>query len=72
MSLPALDLAIVTGYAVSIFVLAQWVSCEEGAHRPNWRSKFELRAIDYSTSAGSKVKAVIIAAILIGIYATWW
>jgi SSS family solute:Na+ symporter len=34
--------------------------------------RVELKNIDYSTSAGFNVAALIITAILIGIYATWW
>jgi solute:Na+ symporter, SSS family len=34
--------------------------------------RVELKDIDYSTSAGFNVAALIITAILIGIYATWW
>ena len=34
--------------------------------------KVELRGIDYSTSTGFNVAALIVTAILIGIYATWW
>jgi SSS family solute:Na+ symporter len=34
--------------------------------------KVELKGIDYSTSAGFNVAALIVTAILIGIYATWW
>ena len=34
--------------------------------------KVELRGIDYSTSTGFNVAALIITAILIGLYTTWW
>jgi solute:Na+ symporter, SSS family len=34
--------------------------------------KVELRGIDYSTSMGFNVAALVVTAILIGIYATWW
>jgi solute:Na+ symporter, SSS family len=34
--------------------------------------KVELRGIDYSTSTGFNVAALLVTAILIGIYATWW
>jgi SSS family solute:Na+ symporter len=38
--LPALDIAVVAVYAVSIFVLAQWVSREQGEHRKNAQDYF--------------------------------
>jgi solute:Na+ symporter, SSS family len=34
--------------------------------------KVELRGIDYSTSTGFNVAALVVTAILIGLYATWW
>ena len=34
--------------------------------------RVELKDIDYSTSAGFNVAALVITAILIGLYATWW
>jgi SSS family solute:Na+ symporter len=40
--------------------------------RPDAVLRVELKDIDYSTSAGFNVAALIITAILIGIYATWW
>jgi SSS family solute:Na+ symporter len=40
--------------------------------RPDAVLKVELKNIDYSTSTGFNVGALVITAILIGIYATWW
>ena len=34
--------------------------------------KVELKGIDYSTGTGFNIAALIITAILIGLYATWW
>ena len=34
--------------------------------------RVELRNIDYSTSTGFNVAAVIVAAILVALYAIWW
>jgi SSS family solute:Na+ symporter len=34
--------------------------------------RVELRHIDYTSSAGFNVAAVVITAILIALYATWW
>jgi solute:Na+ symporter, SSS family len=34
--------------------------------------RVELKDIDYSTSASFNIAALVITAILIGIYATWW
>jgi SSS family solute:Na+ symporter len=34
--------------------------------------KVELTGIDYSTSTGFNVGALIVTAILIAVYATWW
>jgi solute:Na+ symporter, SSS family len=39
-TLPNTDLAIVCLYAVSIFVLAQWVSREKGTHRKDAQDYF--------------------------------
>jgi SSS family solute:Na+ symporter len=40
--------------------------------RPDAALRVELKDIDYSTSAGFNAAALVITAILIGIYATWW
>jgi hypothetical protein len=32
----------------------------------------ELKNIDYSTSAGFNIAAVVIGAVLIVLYTTWW
>jgi SSS family solute:Na+ symporter len=32
----------------------------------------ELKHIDYSTSAGFNLAALVVTAILIALYATWW
>jgi solute:Na+ symporter, SSS family len=40
--------------------------------RPDAVLRVELKDIDYSTSTGFNVAALVITAILIGIYATWW
>src|SRR3984957_17094510 len=40
--------------------------------RPDPALRVELKDIDYSTSAGFNVAALVITAILIGLYATWW
>jgi SSS family solute:Na+ symporter len=34
--------------------------------------RVELKGVDYSTSTGFNIAALVITAILIGIYATWW
>ncbi len=34
--------------------------------------RVELKDIDYSTSAGFNIAAVIVTAILIALYALWW
>jgi hypothetical protein len=34
--------------------------------------RVELKQIDYSTSAGFNLSALVISAILIALYATWW
>jgi hypothetical protein len=63
--LSALDTSIVVIHAIGIFIVAQWVSREK-------RSRVELRDIDHSTSTGFNVAAVVITAILVALYATWW
>jgi SSS family solute:Na+ symporter len=40
--------------------------------KPDPALKVELKGMDYSTSAGFNVGAIVITAILIGLYATWW
>jgi len=34
--------------------------------------RVELKNIDYSTSTGFNVAAIIVTAILVALYATWW
>jgi SSS family solute:Na+ symporter len=34
--------------------------------------KVELQNIDYSTSAGFNIAALVVTGILIALYATWW
>jgi solute:Na+ symporter, SSS family len=66
-SLPTLDLAIVTGYAVSIFALAQWVSREEGAHRKDAQDYFLAgRTLPWWAIGTSLIAANISAEQIIG------
>jgi SSS family solute:Na+ symporter len=41
-------------------------------HRSEAALRVDLKNIDYSTSAGFNIAALVITAILIGLYATWW
>jgi hypothetical protein len=43
-----------------------------GADRRDPALRVELKQIDYSTSAGFNLSALVISAILIALYATWW
>jgi SSS family solute:Na+ symporter len=40
--------------------------------RREFALRVELKEIDYSTSRGFNLAAVVITAILIALYATWW
>ena len=46
------------------------VVARQAARAPALR--VELKNIDYSTSTGFNVAAVIVAAILVALYAIWW
>jgi SSS family solute:Na+ symporter len=41
-------------------------------HRSEAALRVDLKNIDYSTSTGFNIAALVITAILIGLYATWW
>ncbi len=67
MTLPALDLAIIGVYAVSIFVLAQWVSREKGAHRKDAQDYFlASRELPWWAIGTSLIAANISAEQIIG------
>jgi SSS family solute:Na+ symporter len=67
MTLPALDLAIVAIYAVSIFALAQWVSREKGAHRKDAQDYFLAgRTLPWWAIGTSLIAANISAEQIIG------
>ena len=67
MTLPNTDLAIVCLYAVSIFVLAQWVSREKGAHRKDAQDYFlASRALPWWAIGTSLIAANISAEQIIG------
>jgi SSS family solute:Na+ symporter len=50
--------------------LAVLVSLSQRPQPPSM--SIELKNIDYSTSAGFNIAAVVIVAVLIVLYATWW
>lgn len=67
MTLPNIDLAIVGLYAVSIFVLAQWVSREKGTHRKDAQDYFlASRALPWWAIGTSLIAANISAEQIIG------
>jgi solute:Na+ symporter, SSS family len=67
MSLPALDVAIIAVYAVSIFALAQWVSREKGSHRKDAQDYFLAgRALPWWAIGTSLIAANISAEQIIG------
>jgi solute:Na+ symporter, SSS family len=66
-TLPNIDLAIVCLYAVSIFVLAQWVSREKGTHRKDAQDYFlASRALPWWAIGTSLIAANISAEQIIG------
>jgi SSS family solute:Na+ symporter len=66
-TLPNIDLAIVGLYAVSIFVLAQWVSREKGTHRKDAQDYFlASRALPWWAIGTSLIAANISAEQIIG------
>jgi SSS family solute:Na+ symporter len=65
--LSAVDTAIVCGYAVFIFVLAQWVSREKGSHQKNAQDYFlASRALPWWAIGTSLIAANISAEQIIG------
>jgi SSS family transporter len=65
--LPALDVAIIGIYAVSIFALAQWVSREKGAHRKDAQDYFLAgRTLPWWAIGTSLIAANISAEQIIG------
>src|SRR5277367_654042 len=67
MSLPALDVAIIAVYAVSIFALAQWVSREKGSHRKDAQDYFLAgRTLPWWAIGTSLIAANISAEQIIG------
>jgi SSS family solute:Na+ symporter len=65
--LPALDLAIIGIYAVSIFALAQWVSREKGAHKKDAQDYFLAgRTLPWWAIGTSLIAANISAEQIIG------
>ena len=67
MTLSTLDTAIVCGYAVCIFVLAQWVSREKGSHQKNAQDYFlASRALPWWAIGTSLIAANISAEQIIG------
>src|ERR1700730_4330794 len=67
MTLSTLDTAIVCGYAVCIFVLAQWVSREKGTHKKNAQDYFlASRALPWWAIGTSLIAANISAEQIIG------
>jgi len=66
-TLPALDIAIIAVYAVSIFALAQWVSREKGAHRKDAQDYFlASRTLPWWAIGTSLIAANISAEQIIG------
>jgi len=67
MKLSALDTAIVCGYAVFIFILAQWVSREKGSHQKDAQDYFlASRALPWWAIGTSLIAANISAEQIIG------
>lgn len=67
MSLSTLDIAIIVIYAVSIFVLAQWVSREKGTHQKDAQDYFlASRALPWWAIGTSLIAANISAEQIIG------
>jgi solute:Na+ symporter, SSS family len=67
MTLSALDIAIVCGYALFIFVLAQWVSREKGSHQKDAQDYFlASRALPWWAIGTSLIAANISAEQIIG------
>ena len=67
MNLPALDIAIIAVYAVSIFALAQWVSREKGTHKKDAQDYFLAgRALPWWAIGTSLIAANISAEQIIG------
>ena len=67
MSLSTLDITIVCLYAVSIFVLAQWVSREKDAHKKDAQDYFlASRALPWWAIGTSLIAANISAEQIIG------
>ena len=67
MTLPTTDIAIVCIYAVAIFVLAQWVSREKGAHHKDAQDYFlASRALPWWAIGTSLIAANISAEQIIG------
>ena len=67
MTLSTLDIAIIGIYAVSIFILAQWVSREKGAHRKDAQDYFlASRALPWWAIGTSLIAANISAEQIIG------
>src|ERR1700689_972751 len=66
--LPALDVAIIGVYAVSIFALAQWVSREKGTHRKDARDYVRAgRGLPWWAIGTSLIAANISAEQIIGL-----
>ena len=67
MTLATLDIAIIAIYAVSIFVLAQWVSREKGEHQKDAQDYFlASRALPWWAIGTSLIAANISAEQIIG------
>ncbi len=67
MTLPAIDIAIIVAYTVSIFVLAQWVSRDKGSHRKDAQDYFLAgRALPWWAIGTSLIAANISAEQIIG------
>ncbi len=67
MTLPALDIAIIAVYAISIFALAQWVSREKGSHKKDAQDYFLAgRTLPWWAIGTSLIAANISAEQIIG------
>lgn len=67
MKLPAIDIAIIATYAVSIFALAQWVAREKGDHRKDAKDYFlASRTLPWWAIGTSLIAANISAEQIIG------
>ena len=67
MTLATLDIAIIAIYAVSIFVLAQWVSRDKGTHQKDAQDYFlASRALPWWAIGTSLIAANISAEQIIG------